>query len=553
MDSGLRRFNLPLAVILLVLLVLLGAGLRLYDLTDQPIDFHPTRQLRGAIVARGIYYEMLPFADEATRQQAMAFRSSTGQYEPSLLEFVVALTYLVLGKEVFWVARLYNIVVWLVGGLVLFALAQRMARNAISQKAHNLSVGASPVEAETISSEPVSWLTALIALAYYLLLPFSVQASRSFQPDPGMVMWIILSAYALYRWSETQTWKWALLAGLFAGMAVLTKAVAFYPVAATMLTMILFTNFTYDPSLAVQRNTLARIFAPVLKALRSPQAWCMAILMVAPTVLYYLGRQGRASEYFSSWTLALSHLLLQPRFYLAWLNLAQELLAWIALFLALAGLALSRRRNLALLAGLWVGYIAYGLFLPYQMNTHSYYHLQLIPIVALSMVPAVVRVVEWVGSRGKIWSATAAGLVLLVLIYASWQALIPLYRADYRHEPAYWQQIASYLPVEGKVVALTQDYGYRLMYYGWRKVTLWPNRGEIRLNILRGSQKEFEAYFAKRTADKSYFVITAFRQFDDQPELKQVLNERYPILAQGPGYLIYDLRHPKPGTDNSIP
>ncbi|MGB2911129.1 MAG: hypothetical protein WBB55_11150, partial [Anaerolineales bacterium] len=27
----------------------LGLALRLYDLTDQPVDFHPTRQLRGAI------------------------------------------------------------------------------------------------------------------------------------------------------------------------------------------------------------------------------------------------------------------------------------------------------------------------------------------------------------------------------------------------------------------------------------------------------------------------------------------------------------------------
>ncbi|MGW8250224.1 MAG: hypothetical protein ACWGO1_06250 [Anaerolineales bacterium] len=46
-----------------MLLVALLAGalaLRFYDLTDQPIDFHPTRQLRGAIIARGMYYDMLP-------------------------------------------------------------------------------------------------------------------------------------------------------------------------------------------------------------------------------------------------------------------------------------------------------------------------------------------------------------------------------------------------------------------------------------------------------------------------------------------------------------
>ena len=41
----------------------LGLAIRLYDLTDPPLDFNPTRQLRGAIMARGYYYEMLPDAD----------------------------------------------------------------------------------------------------------------------------------------------------------------------------------------------------------------------------------------------------------------------------------------------------------------------------------------------------------------------------------------------------------------------------------------------------------------------------------------------------------
>jgi hypothetical protein len=82
------------------------------------------------------------------------------------------------------------------------------------------------------------------------------------------------------------------------------------------------------------------------------------------------------------------------------------------------------------------------------------------------------------------------------------------------------------------------------MYYGWRKVSLWPNRGEIRLNDLRGSSKEFEEFFAKRTQDKSYFLITAFRQYEDQPVLQQTLRERYPVLAQTPGYIIFDLTSP---------
>ena len=119
----------------------------------------------------------------------------------------------------------------------------------------------------------------------------------------------------------------------------------------------------------------------------------------------------------------------------------------------------------------------------------------------------------------------------------SWQAVVPLYRENHRNEPAYWQEIASYLPSDGKIIALTQDYGYRLMYYGWRKVILWPNRGERAISSLRGSEKDFEVYFTKRTQDKSYFLITSFRQYEDQPALgHQLPRERHLEVAGAAGH-----------------
>ena len=40
----------------LVLIMLLAALLRLVDLTDEPLELHPTRQFRALIIARAIYY-----------------------------------------------------------------------------------------------------------------------------------------------------------------------------------------------------------------------------------------------------------------------------------------------------------------------------------------------------------------------------------------------------------------------------------------------------------------------------------------------------------------
>ena len=135
-------------------------------------------------------------------------------------------------------------------------------------------------------------------------------------------------------------------------------------------------------------------------------------------------------------------------------------------------------------------------------------------------------------------------MTLLGASYMSWAAILPQYRDDYRHEPAYWKEVGNLLPTDGKILALTQDYGYRLMYYGWRKVILWPNRGELNLSELRGEEKDFETYFVKKSEGMKYFLITSFNQFNDQPDLKKYLNQHFPVYAQGGGYLIYDLVHP---------
>jgi 4-amino-4-deoxy-L-arabinose transferase-like glycosyltransferase len=523
--TNVNNLSRPLAL-LVGLLLLLGLGLRLFDLTDEPIDFHPTRQLRGAIIARGMYYEMLGTADPIIRDLAMSFWASTGQYEPSIMERSVAISDLILGREVAWLARLYNSIFWILGGLALYDLARRMAKYSIK-------------EGSEATSDRVAFISALVALAYYLVLPFSVQASRAFQPDPGMTVWITLTAYAAYRWSETSSWKWTLTAGAFSGIAVLTKAVAFYPIAGIL---IFITIHTFSVR---SRASQKGVFYAFGRLIFSPQIWCMAALTILPTGIYYVTRGGRVSEYFSTWTIALLHMLLETQTYLRWINLVQELVNPGALILALAGVLLARGRNRALLAGMWLGYIAYGLFLPYQMTSHSYYHLQLVPFIALSLAPVAQYITQWLVARIKVWQFLVAGLVMGLFLYSTWQALIPLYSQDYRNEPAYWQQIASHLPGDGKIIALTQDYGYRLMYYGWRKVVLWPNRGEIKLSVMRGSQKDLEAFFKKRIEGKSYFLITAFGQYEDQPVLQQMLSDNFPILAQGSGYLIFDLQHPK--------
>ena len=118
----------PLKFVLLAGLVfLLGLGLRLFDLGDQSLGFYPLRQLQGAVIARGIYYSILPGADPALVKQAVGFWHAVPTQEPLIQQTVAAYAYRLLGYEALWVAGVFSTLCWMIAGGALFALAYRIA------------------------------------------------------------------------------------------------------------------------------------------------------------------------------------------------------------------------------------------------------------------------------------------------------------------------------------------------------------------------------------------------------------------------------------------
>lgn len=503
--------NLPLLSrtkpwsVVLILLLALGGFLRLLDLTDPPLDFQPSRQLRNSLVAREIYYHVLPSATNEQRGLSASFAAAVGKYEPPVIETIVAYSYFLTGGENIAVARVWVTLFWLVAGFALFDLMRRVT---------------SP------------W-AALIALAYYFVLPFSVQASRSFQPDPLMTSAFVIGVYFLYRWSEDHspllsgdglgvrlTWRWALLAAVFLGFATFVKIVIAFMVGASAISMVLF--------------TLGKDFW------KSKQVWAMAAIMVIPALLFYVFmNQGRSTEYFFAWSLALMKLITSTDFYTKWLAFLGVLFGLTVIFLAIGGALIAPARMRWLLVSLWVGYLLYGLTLPFQMYTHSYYHIQLIPLIALGLAVALNPLVEYVSGIGGVGRAGFAVLVLVVIGYQAYAARSVLVAEDFHHEPAFWSEVGEAFPSDAKVIALTQDYGYRLMLYGWRQVDLWPLA--TGLSETRNPDKNNAEDFAELTAGKEYFLVTAFGQLEKQPDLQKIL-DTYPIAIQGDGYVIYDLR-----------
>jgi hypothetical protein len=103
-----------------------------------------------------------------------------------------------------------------------------------------------------------------------------------------------------------------------------------------------------------------------------------------------------------------------------------------------------------------------------------------------------------------------------------------------------WVEIGQ--KVDGyNIAGLTQDYGSRMAYWGWKYVTSWPTYGDLLYHDdLLGAQHDFERQFAAIAAKKDLFVVTDFTDLNLQPLLKAKL-ATYPVFAEGDGYVIYNL------------
>ena len=487
---------------IVIFLAILGLGLflRFTDLTDAPLDFHPMRQLRGAILTRSVYYQILPDADPDLVQKAIAATRTISTQEPPILEHLVAYTYLLVGGEHLWIGRVYSIVFWLVAGLAFFSLARRM----------------------------VSTSGALVSLAYFMLLPFSVAVSRVFQPDPLMVMGIALTIRTGYQWGEKRSWKWAVATGILAGLTMLVKITAVYYLA---------------PALGIVVLTNWRL----RELIRDLGVWLAAALAVLLPATYYLFAIGRqSSDWFSGWALGFTNQLVQPGFYIQWLKYIDYLFELPLVWLALVGLILMpQSKDRLLLVGLWAGYFLFGLSFPFPIRTHEYYSIMLIPVIGISLAASGKLVFQALARQPRIWRWLVVPVILLAVAYPSWLVYTGSIGSDYRQESAGWEQIGAALP-EGNIVGLTHDYGMRMAYFGWRLVHAWPTTSDFAVLAQRnqGYSEDFEYIFATETANMDYFLVTLMGELEAQPMLKARLYENFPLLHEGGGYLLFDLRHP---------
>jgi 4-amino-4-deoxy-L-arabinose transferase-like glycosyltransferase len=482
--------------LLLALLLGLGAFLRFVDLSQPLLDFHPTRQLFSAVKARGMYYQTLPNA--SFWQKDISYRQWQGEatIEPPVVENIAVFFYKLSGQENTAYPRAVSAAFWLITAVFLFWLARNL-----------------------VHSTPA----ALFSVAFFLLTPYSIPASRSFQPDPLMVLFIIIFWWAIQTWSQqwpNPRWHWAILAGLVGGFAIFIKLTAVFFIIGGAL----------GPILA---------HLNLYKSLKNPQTWLIMLLGVLPAGFYLydgLYISGVLSQQFGG--RFFPGFWIDPYFYLRWLLKVDAVVGLLGLSLALLSwLVFAAKPAKIVLAAPWLGYFIYGLVFPHHISSHDYYSLPLIPLAALSFAPLAREIA--VKLEPSLKSRFSWGIFFLLFAffltgYAS-LSYLAIRQADTRPLAQMNAEIGEIIQHQPGILALTEEYGYPLAYYGWQNVSLWPPAATI---------EDYRQVFARQTKEKAYFLVTDFAELARQPQLLEKLTE-YTIFAQSRGYVIYDLKAPR--------
>jgi len=507
MVAGAPRLSTIQTGAVLFLVCAAAVGIRAYHITDPLLEFHVTRQYRSAMIARALY---LPYdtAMPAWAREIAVINADQGALEPTIIEHLAAWGYRLAGGEHLWIGRLVSILAWLTGGIAIWLTGRRI----------------------------MSAAGALWAAMVFLLVPYGVLASRSFQPDALMTGLTAVAILQIVRFAQQGTRRDLWLAIGATAIAALIKPMSLF------FTMSCFAAVAWP----------ARLFAW--------ESVAFVLCSIAPTAAYYAyglfitgEMQSEAGGRF------LPHLLGTRFFWDGWWTVAQivaDVWVWV---LAIIG-TLTARRGLPrrLFVGFWIAYLLFGGVFTYHFATHDYYHLPVFIILALGSGAAISWIEDVVGRISSRRVVVAGVAVVMLVVSALWlqQSAQTLRNLDRSADLATYERIGSLVQHSQRTIMLTYDYGMPIRYHGHVAGPSWPSAGDLSAaelgagagaaedsawsNDVQSAEQRYNKFYKSEAPE--YFLITDLPSFRKQPELQQFLDATFERLADENGFLIYDLR-----------
>ena len=461
-----------------------------------PFDFAVMRQHHSALIAENVYYSGHPAAAPEWRRRAAAeYVAQATIPEPIVTERLAGLIYAAAGHEDLRLPRMLLGLFWVVGGLFLYGALKQW-------------------------SSPAS---AAVAFAVYSFLPYSFRASISLLPDSLAVLLMCAALYGLARLGAVLTPQRLFWAALPAAGAIVVRPM---------------TAFFLLPS-AVALLWQSRRGGSPMRALA-----IYGLVAILPFLVYFAWRVGADSTYAArvSTTFAPS-LFVDAGFYRGWARYVWMAFGPVLFAAALAGALVAPAGPIrAVLRAMWPGYVAYGLVFNLHISTHPYYQTIAVPMVACS-AGALAAWLSRLSTRLEAWlpATVAAGLTAAALAQGTFAPPLAASRiADY-------EAIGAAVEHSPQVIFLSEDWGTPLRYYGGLAGRYWPTRFEIQMYLPLGASGLVNSDAPARWQALSsavggarFFVVTDLDELSRQPDLQQLLTERFNLRKRTERYLVYE-------------
>jgi 4-amino-4-deoxy-L-arabinose transferase-like glycosyltransferase len=418
--------------------------------------------------------------------------------EPRIMEWMVSRGYQLAGKEDLRIPQLLSSIFWLVGGYFLYLIAYK-----------------------TLSSD-----ASVFALAFYLFLPFGVTVSMSFLPDILMIMLMLISIYLMLVYYQEPSMLKVLLAAFTASLAIFIKPLCVF---------VLFSLFI---SLEISRTGWRGV-------IRDKKFWIFVVSSLFLPIIYYFVYgvliwgfvQGQAG-------LNRFGFLGQTIFWKAWFTMIWRTVGYLAIIGSLLSMLLLRTKlSQVLMAGLWLGYLLFGLVFNFKASSFDYYQLQLIPIVALSVAPVIAFLIFQLSQSCNLKSCRIIILeiLLLALLLGIYQTRLRILDPDFDTDKIrIAQEVGDLVDHSTNTIFLASQSGKLLQYYGEISGSNWSDSINLALSNSQRDTQDIDKWLQAHKSD--YFIITDRNDYQYQPALRQYLTEKYPLLIQTDEYLIFDLR-----------
>lgn len=514
--------------IIIIFIFILAFGIRLYRINDHPLVFHPIKQYHSALIARAIYLEFQKNIKSLEKNPPLAYRNAARFKEPKVIENLAVLGYKLSGGEHIWIPRLISVIFWIFSGLLIFLLVKMLFN----------SIGA------------------IFSLLFYLFLPFGINISQSFIPEPLMTMFFIGSILMIVQYYNAPNNCNLIFAALVSGLAILIKFIVLFPI---------FGGFIF---LGIQKKGLKKFLLNIHSYEFFLITFFSGILYYLYQVIFHSTLKGNLSS------IVIPNLFFTSFFWKGWLQQIGKVTGLIPFFLSVFCFFTTRNQTIrALILGLFSGYFFYGIIFLYATATHDYYHMALFPIVII-MLGQIGKLIEKKFSTKFIKNICCPlplfSLLIFVIIFFSL-----LYNFQFQNKStedkakwlsyflcgnqfAYFSnnrinakiisnslEIGEAVKHSTKTIILSNAYGKPLMYYGHFYGKAWPTGDDFWHRRLKGiprldASQYFDKYFKKFNPE--YFIIHDKQLLERQPDLSEFLLRRFSKIKDTQDYIIFKIK-----------